>query len=263
MKKILFFGCGNISQSLIKGLLNNGFNNEDIFFKDRSIRNHKIPNKMGISKFRESQKKDVGIIFLAVKPKDALNAFKEITTEFKNPKIVSLVAGVKSKSYMTISNKNELIRAMPNTSSASNNGITGIFNYSSKNTTLSRVKTIFKKVGSVIVFEKENEMHEFTGLIGSGPAYFYYLLKVYEKRILKICKGDKKMAEKILKTFIKGVSMSVSNHANMDDLINKVASKKGTTEAGIKSLINDKALSIFNDAINAASKRSKEISDEF
>ena len=88
-------------------------------------------------------------------------------------------------------------------------------------------------------------------------------LKVYEKRILKICKGDKKIAEKILKTFIKGVSMSVSNHANMDDLINKVASKKGTTEAGIKSLINDRALSIFNDAINAASKRSKEISDEF
>ena len=117
MKKILFYGCGNISQSLIKGLLNSGFNNEDIFFKDRNIRNHKISNTIGISKFRESQKKNVGIIFLAVKPKDALNAFKEITTEFKNPKIVSLVAGIKSKSYMAVSNKNELIRAMPNTSS--------------------------------------------------------------------------------------------------------------------------------------------------
>ena len=32
-----------------------------------------------------------------------------------------------------------------------------------------------------ILLSKESKIDTFTGIIGSGPAYFFYLLKTYEK----------------------------------------------------------------------------------
>ena len=42
MKKILFYGAGNISQALIMGLLSSGFNKNNIEYIDRNLSNQKI-----------------------------------------------------------------------------------------------------------------------------------------------------------------------------------------------------------------------------
>ena len=55
-------------------------------------------------------------------------------------------------------------------------------------------KTLF---GIVIKVDKESKIDEFTGTIGSGPAYFFYLLKSYEKKLMSICNGDKKIVREI------------------------------------------------------------------
>ena len=49
----------------------------------------------------------------------------------------------------------------------------------------------------------------------------------------------------------------------MDELIKIVASKKGTTEAGISLFKSKKLLNIFDYGIKSAIKRSKEISNEY
>jgi len=46
-------------------------------------------------------------------------------------------------------------------------------------------------------------------------------------------------------------------------LIKMVASKKGTTEAGLKSFSINKIDKIFEDGLKKAIKRSKEISNEY
>ena len=71
-----------------------------------------------------------------------------------------------------------------------------------------------------------------------------------------------------LKTIIKNIFIKYKlskNHASIsaDALINAVASKKGTTEAGIKSFKNSGLSKSFDKGIAAAIKRSKEISSEF
>ena len=48
-----------------------------------------------------------------------------------------------------------------------------------------------------------------------------------------------------------------------DDAIDKIASKKGTTEAGINSLKSNNVLQLFEKGIVNAIKRSKEISNEY
>ncbi len=199
---------------------------------------------------------------MAVKPKDALMAFQEICDSHKNPKVVSLVAGIKSKQYFSISKNIQLIRAMPTTSSKFGKGITALFNISSSSPSFNKVKKIFNKLGMAIELNKEQEMDAFTGLIGSGPAYFFYLLKVYEKRLMKICNNDAKMVADAMSNMLEGVALSVASNDNLDNLIAKVASKKGTTEAGLKSFKENKLLSTFDKGITTAIKRSKEISNE-
>ena len=122
---------------------------------------------------------------------------------------------------------------------------------------------LFEKVGIVITLKEEKKIDTFTGMIGSGPAYFFYLLKSYEKKLLKLCDGNKQKVNEIIVNLMKGVGASVENDKDLDKLISAVASKKGTTEAGLKSLKSNNLNQIFEKGLNAAIKRSKEISNEF
>ena len=262
MKKIVFYGAGNIAQSIILGLISSGHNKENILFIDRNKKNQSVLKKLGIEEYTIDHKDKIDLFFLAVKPKDALVAYEEICNSHKKPKVISLVAGVRSKKYFSRSVNVELIRAMPTTSSRFKKGITASLNISSTLSTYNKAKKIFNKVGMVIELKKEQEMDTFTGLIGSGPAYFFYLLKAYEKRLIKLCNNDSALTAKAMSGLLEGVALSLKDGSSIDDLIKKVASKKGTTEEGLKSFKKNKLLSSFDKGISAAVNRSKEIANE-
>ncbi len=262
MKKILFYGGGNIAQSVIEGLIKSGFSKKNIYFIDRNLSNQKILKKLKIRKFA-GDANEIDFFILCVKPKDALNAYEKITSMKNNPKIVSFVAGIKSKRYLKLNENVKFLRAMPNTSSRFDLGITALFNYSFQKTDMAYIKGLFKKFGKVIELDRESKMNQFTGLVGSGPAYFFYLLKTYEKELLKMCNGNKDEVASIMKNLIEGVSKSIQVNDNLDELIKMVASKKGTTEAGLKSFSSNNINKIFKDGLKKAIERSKEISNEY
>lgn len=264
MKGVVFFGAGNISQSIIIGLINNGFEKKYINFIDRNPLNNKIIKKMGIKPIDIKQlTKNNHHIILAVKPKDAIQACNQIAIINNKPNLISLVAGIKIKTIKSAFKDPAIVRAMPITSSAYNKGITAIYGNPGSNDLIKYSKKIFDKVGISLLLEKEKEIDNFTGLIGSGPAYFFHILKVYEKRVLKLSNGDKQLTNKIISTFLDGISASVKDNVGFDEAIKKIASKKGTTEAGINSLISNNVLELFEKGILNAIKRSKEISDEY
>ena len=177
MKNILFYGGGNIAQSVIEGLIKSGFSKKNIYFIDRNLSNQKKLKKLKIRKFA-GDANEIDFFILCVKPKDALNAYEKITSMKNNPKIVSFVAGIKSKRYLKLNKNVKFLRAMPNTSSRFDLGITAIFNYSFQKTDMAYIKGLFKKFGKVIELDHESKMNQFTGLVGSGPAYFFYLLNL-------------------------------------------------------------------------------------
>ena len=161
MKNLAFFGGGNIAQSIIKGLINSGYSPKNIFFVDRNDNNQKVLKKLGIKKLADAENK-IDLYILAVKPKDATSAFQTILNEDTKPKIVSLVAGLKTKRYRSFGKNIKIMRAMPNTSSKFGLGITAIYNSSFKQTDLSRVIKLFEKVGIVISLKEEKKIDTFT-----------------------------------------------------------------------------------------------------
>lgn len=262
MKNILFYGGGNIAQSVIEGLLRSGFSKKNIYFHDRNLSNQKKLNKLKVKKFTGNIN-EINYVILCVKPKDALNAYEEIASMKNNLKIVSFVAGIKSKKYFKINKNVSFLRAMPNTSSRFDLGITALFNCSFQKTDMAYIKGLFKKFGRVIELDHESKMDQFTGLVGSGPAYFFYLLKNYEKELLKMCNGNKDEVAAIMTNLLEGVSKSIQVNDNLDELIKMVASKKGTTEAGLKSFSTSNINKIFKNGLKKAIERSKEISNEY
>ena len=262
MKNILFYGGGNIAQSVIEGLIKSGFSKKNIYFIDRNLSNQKKLKKLKIRKFA-GDANEIDFFILCVKPKDALNAYEKITSMKNNPKIVSFVAGIKSKRYLKLNKNVKFLRAMPNTSSRFDLGITALFNYSFQKTDMAYIKGLFKKFGKVIELDRESKMNQFTGLVGSGPAYFFYLLKTYEKELLKMCNGNKDEVASIMKNLLEGVSKSIQVNDNLDELIKMVASKKGTTEAGLKSFSSNNINKFFKAGLKKAIERSKEISNEY
>jgi pyrroline-5-carboxylate reductase len=114
-----------------------------------------------------------------------------------------------------------------------------------------------------LLISRESQINDFTGLIGSGPAYFFYLLKVYEKHILKLCDGNNKAKDEIIGNLFEGIALSIKGQNTLDELIDAVASKRGTTEAGLNDFKSSKLSKNFEKGIISAIKRSKEISNEF
>ena len=68
MKRIVFFGAGNITQSIILGLISSGHNKENILFIDRNRKNRNVLKKLGIKECTNSHKDKIDLFFLAVKP---------------------------------------------------------------------------------------------------------------------------------------------------------------------------------------------------
>ena len=70
MKKIVFFGAGNIAQSIILGLISSGYEKENILFIDRNRSNQNILKKLGIKKYTSGYEDEIDLFIIAVKPKD-------------------------------------------------------------------------------------------------------------------------------------------------------------------------------------------------
>ena len=102
MKNIAFYGGGNISQAVIEGLIFSGLSPKNIFFVDRNTKNQNKLKKLKVRSLKSDQKVKIDLFILAVKPKDAIEAYQEIITNFKNPKVACLVAGIKSKKYTNL-----------------------------------------------------------------------------------------------------------------------------------------------------------------
>ena len=159
MKNIAFYGGGNISQAVIEGLIFSGLSPKNIFFVDRNTKNQNKLKKLKVRSLKTNQKVKIDLFILAVKPKDAIEAYQEILTNFKNPKVACLVAGIKSKKYTNLDKEVEFLRAMPNTSSRFGLGITALYNSSFKKTNLLKVVALLKKIGIVIKVDKESKIH--------------------------------------------------------------------------------------------------------
>jgi pyrroline-5-carboxylate reductase len=126
---------------------------------------------------------------------------------------------------------------------------------------ISIVDTLLETTGKCIFMKDENLLDAVTAISGSGPAYFYYFVK-HMIEAGKQMGIEEPVASMLVKQTMLG-SFQILNNSKLsiDDMIKAVASKGGTTEAALNKFENTSVGPNIIEALRAAEKRAKELSN--
>lgn len=204
------------------------------------------------------------VIILAMKPKDITAALLDLQEKVQDGQlIISVAAGIQNEQIEHYLPENQpVVRIMPNTSSTIGESATAIApgtHVSAEQLTV--VTELVKTFGEAFVIAEE-QMDVFTGMAGSGPAYFYKLMEHFEET--GVAAGfDRDTARKVgTQTMLGAAKMLLETEEEPAVLRRKVTSPNGTTAAGLEALDDAGAGEAMTKAILSAAERSNEISEE-
>lgn len=266
-KKIAFLGAGSMAEAMISGIVNKGKLTKNQIFvtnrKNKSRLQH-LEQSYGITgvPYDKLNLEDIDIIVLAMKPKDVAVSLQSIKHLLHSKQLVlSVLAGV-TTSYLeqNLPMRQQVIRVMPNTSSMIGESATAISpgRYATEQS-VQMAKQLFLAIGKVYVLPEE-KMDIFTGIAGSGPAYFYYLMEHMETEGIKSGLNEKLVRQIIAQTIIGAAKMIQNQDAAPSFLRKNVTSPNGTTAAGLAALEIHGGGKAISQAIQQAAQRSKEMS---
>ncbi|MBI5328126.1 MAG: pyrroline-5-carboxylate reductase [Deltaproteobacteria bacterium] len=267
-KTIGFIGAGNMGEALIRGLLaSKKITPGQILASDKiKERLSYITEKYGIKVFTKSFElvKDADVIIFAVKSNDIKDAVKEIGDDITKDKLLITIAAGVSMNFLLEYIPHPvppIIRVMPNTPALICEGAIGIYSapgVSEDNKTLA--VQIFETVGKVVVIENEELMDAVTGLSGSGPAYVFLILEALSDAGVSVGLSRKTANLLAIQTVLGAAKLAMKSGKHFGELKDMVTSPGGTTIAGLEKLEEGCLRATMIKAVEAATKRSKELS---
>jgi len=239
MLKFGFIGTGNLGGSVVKGLFNKNFlNNQNTYISEpnETIANN-FKNNYGANIVTDNNTlvEMTDVIFIAVKPfymTEVLNSIKEKLT--KNKLVISLAAGYTLEMMEEISNECRFVRVLTNTPAALNSATSTISK--GKNATeedIKLVEEIFSLIGSASVID-EKFMDLSTALAGSGPAFFYAVANAFAKGCEEIGLDKDVSILMSAQTMLGAAKMLLDSGKDPETLIKEVTTPNGCTYAGLK-----------------------------
>ena len=255
---ISILGLGNLGTAFFEGLRSNNSVNLNLYEENEETR-RSLLKSYDVEVFPNFKIIDSGILILCIKPQNIKNFFESFSSQIsENTLICSPVAGLEIETINQYV-KNRIIRIMPNLLIRDNNGlIPFVKNYDGDY--LNFIDVALSSLGNTEEFEEEL-FALITAISGSGPAWFYELSNQLVNSATKLGMNEKD-ATKLIKGLIKALPNLINEEETFDELVNKVKSPKGTTEAGLNSLNVDYFDKIIFNAIQQATNRSIEISTE-
>ncbi len=259
--KIGLIGCGNLGSSLLRGLLKTGaVNAKELVVADIDEKKLETMRKLGAETTKDAKRAaEADVIFIAVKPDLVGKILDEIREVSKGKLIVSVAAGVSTR-FIEDRTDARVIRVMPNICALTAE-MASCFCLGTKASEDDRelVEELLSSLG--VTFKVgEQMMDAVTGLSGSGPAYFYLVIKALREVGIELGLPED-VALKLAAQTAKGAGeMVLRSGRALDELIDMVCSPKGTTIEGIKVLRDRRVPESFKEAVKAAARRSKELS---
>lgn len=252
-----FIGFGNLANAVYQGLKESGgfsFAYYDTFSKDTDIPRHE--NIEDLTVFAD-------MIWLTVKPQDLddiLTQLKDIDIEGKT--IVSPVAG-KTITHIEqyLGNGQQIARIMPNLAMAYKKSVTAFATNMPGNNKADDVCNLLEKLGKVVELD-ESKFDLFTAIFGSGPAFILEFISVFKEKMRELNLTEAVMDDLLLELTQGTTQYFAANRGkhNIEQLIQNITSKGGTTQAGLECFHAHKIGERVERVIDAAKERSEEMS---
>jgi len=264
--KIAIVGCGNMGLAYARSFLKYNLvlrGNLLLIEKNEPRKNALDKLNIGnvVSNFDDSIS-TYDIIILAVKPQDFSSISHGLKDSLGDKSLVlSIMAGISITQLEEKLGHNIIVRAMPNSPAQLGMGMTAFT--SAKGITIGQLKkaeNLLGSTGRTVYFEDENLLDAVTALSGSGPAYFFYIVKHMIEAGIKMGIEPSTAALLVKQTMIGSFELVNNATQNLDELIAAVKSKGGTTEAAFEKFQEGKLGETLVNGILAAEKRAKELS---
>ena len=178
--------------------------------------------------------------------------------------LVSMLAGVEAGTLRALfPGVQSVVRIMPNLPVGERRGVTALFSHDAEADLRQRMKGLFGLLGLAVWTESEAELAAIGSLAGAGPAYVARFIAALAKAGEERGLAPDLAARIALDTVLGTAVMAEARGESMDDVARRVASPKGTTEAGLAVLDKDDALiRLIAETIAAAARRGAQLADE-
>lgn len=200
------------------------------------------------------------VVILAVKPKDIPSVLAEIADTLTSDQVViSIAAGVPMSVFEAALPDVPVVRAMPNTPSAVDLGMTAYTVSSSATAEQSRLaQSVLEAVGETIEVQ-EDLLDAVTAVSGTGPAYVFLMAESLIEAAIR--EGlPHHAAEKLVHQTVRGAGELLStSDKSAFRLRGEVTSPGGTTAAAMHVLEDGGFRALLENAVRAAADRSREM----
>ena len=265
--KIGFIGAGNMSQALIKGILEpQQVKNNQIYVSNRTpgklIKLKELYPGLNAREFNEEIVDECDIIILAMKPQDLPAAVGEISEKFREEQIIiSLAAGINIDALAKIIPEGRLARMMPNTPSLIGRGVIGLLTQNMDESGSDLIHDIFSSLGVMLDVETEDQFDALMVSCSSGTGFVFEMMMYWQDWIQERGFTEEESKQMTVETFL-GASLLAAQSAGTDieELQQRVTSKKGVTAAGLNSMRELEIERALRISFEKASMRSQEIS---
>ena len=264
--KIGVIGVGNMGQALVRGLVQKSAYPQNVSVYDIDQKKVDALRKDTRVKSAKTARQCVSltdVVILAVKPKGVPEAVEEIRSVLEGQTLViSIAAGVPLVALEGYFKKPVcLIRVMPNMPALSGAGMSA-FSLGRHATTKHRkiAEAILSSFGEAVMVP-EKALDLVTAVSGSGPAYFFLLAEKMIEAAYELGMKVDTAKKLVYQTAFGSGKVLAESQEDPEDLIARVASKGGTTEAALKVFQKHGFGKIIHDGVKAALRRSKELKE--
>jgi pyrroline-5-carboxylate reductase len=284
MKKLGFIGGGNMGEAMIHGLLvHRVFKASDLIASDPELaRRRRLARLFKIAATANNREviASASALLIAVKPQvidpvmeelraamvavarpDAKRAGKGARAVAASRLFISIAAGVTiARLEQGLGPRARVIRVMPNAPAMVGQGMAAMV--SGRRATRADeafAMRLFGAVGEAVALRDEAMLDAVTALSGSGPAYIYLFAKALAEAAAAEGLPPELSFRMTLQT-IRGAEESMRRlKLAPGELIRRVASPGGTTEAALRRFDAEGFSDIVAHAVHAAAERSREL----
>lgn len=259
-------GYGKMGSSLIKGALNSKLiAAKETRVCDSDAGRLQLATQDGftvVGGLKELSCSDA--ILLAVKPKDVPAVLQELRALILPGKclILSIAAGVRLASLEAgLGAGSRIVRLMPNLAASVNEAAAAfVANRWALATDIAFTEAVLNGIGLSFKLDDESMLDAVTGISGSGPAYFFLLMKAMEGVGRSFGLPDELVRSLVAQTCRGAGSLALKTDMPFDQLISAVASPGGTTEEALKVMESNHFSQTAIDAVSAAIEKSIKMS---
>lgn len=267
---IAFIGAGNMTQSIVAGMVQNGYPANYITVSNPSLgKLERLQQQFGVNINQDNivAACNADVVVLAVKPQLMAAVCEQLQANLPNladKLIISIAAGIRLAKYQDYLGANRIIRIMPNTPSLVGQGMTGLVTLAATTAADSEFATnIFDRVGKTIWLDDEDQMDILSALAGSGPAYFFEFMASLQKAAVSLGFNAEQARILVNQTALGAAAMASASELELADLRAQVTSKGGSTAKGIEVYQAADIDLISEQALRAAVLRNKEMAKLF